>query len=739
MLMNKALSIGRNKLYDNRFTFSVVIISIIAWSILFFMQMLMKYDTSVICQQIEFCIDVGNIVLAFMLYHKIDFGKRNVIKYFVLSVVFLFILDVLYYVVYSIPHKWSYVFIFDVFHFTYYAITMLFIVRILAISISKPQHIRKWVLIMFLVDAGIFFIFSIDTKFTHEYFTLRNTIQVVQSTVDLIMFNFALFWLIYSKEIGIAIIAAAYIILAASEFMMTSCYIPNVTELLGWAELFWLLGLIFLMFGMVKLISRKNYNTEDWFSKSTDIRIKFTFSSFIMIVLSLILFFVLIKQVAIINEKLYIFFPTIIMIGSLIITFVSIFIGKTVEDPLVNIQNDISGILSNNKTISDFQIIDSKKYSEIQQIEHQIQQLILIVKQQEKDFAFIAISRKVIHNIKSPLRTALSCNQRLYKNNKLNDNLVRKVNRSLQNMRNQLSQLYNDIDKREYSDKENRQLQCNILFKSYIQEIVIDKMIEQNQSIEIFVDANELNDETWCYVAPYTFVNHISNLLNNAYEAVSHKLNSAVIRVKLYENQENNRLVCEIWDNGRCMDDELLMKAIVGYTTKPNGSGIGLSSAKKYFIEELGGNVSVNSKVNMGTLVKIELLKSDTPKWFIRNIVPSDYVVILDDDYEIHALLQNVLQCVSEVRYFTKIEQFKQWYSNNSENLKDVTYFIDNHIEYHDKLGVDIIESYKINNQAYLMTDDYDDGELQQKIINLNIKMIPKQFIKMVFKNYSYM
>ena len=47
MLMNKALSIGRNKLYDNRFTFSVVIISIIAWSILFFMQMLipMKQGT----------------------------------------------------------------------------------------------------------------------------------------------------------------------------------------------------------------------------------------------------------------------------------------------------------------------------------------------------------------------------------------------------------------------------------------------------------------------------------------------------------------------------------------------------------------------------------------------------------------------------------------------------------------------------------------------------------------------
>ena len=378
--------------------------------------------------------------------------------------------------------------------------------------------------------------------------------------------------------------------------------------------------------------------------------------------------------------------------------------------------------------------IGSSHYEEFRQIEHQIRQLILTVKQQENDLAFIAVSRKVIHNIKSPLRTALSCNQRLYKNSGLTNSLVRKINRSLQNMRNQLSHLHSDIRKQERADKENSQLLSSVLFKSYIQEIITDKMIEHNQRVDILIDANELNDESWCYVAPYTFTTHISNLLNNAYEAVAHKLHSATIKVKLSENKANSQLVCEIWDNGCGMCDELLGKAIAGYTTKSSGSGIGLSSAKIYFMG-LGGDITINSDVNIGTLVRVEMLKSDAPTWFIKDIIFSDYVVILDDDQEVHALLQTMFRGVSEVRYFTKVEQFKQWYSNNSDNIKDVTYFIDNHIEYRDKLGVDLIENYKINSQAYLMTDDYDDGELQQKAINLNIKMIPKQLLKTIFKN----
>ena len=141
--------------------------------------------------------------------------------------------------------------------------------------------------------------------------------------------------------------------------------------------------------------------------------------------------------------------------------------------------------------------------------------------------------------------------------------------------------------------------------------------------------------------------------------------------------------------------------------------------------------------IDVGTTVVVEMPISEPPIWF-QKITFSDYVVVLDDDHEIHALLQTVLQDVADVRYFIKVTQFKQWYENNANHLNSVTYFIDNQIECRDKLGVDIIDNYKINNLAYLITDDYDDSALQQKVANLNIKMIPKQLFRTLFNEDLY-
>ena len=381
---------------------------------------------------------------------------------------------------------------------------------------------------------------------------------------------------------------------------------------------------------------------------------------------------------------------------------------------------------------NDGDISVNNTYEEFQQIDQQIRQLFVVVKKQENNLAFMTISRKVIHDIKSPLKTALSCNHKLYKEGGLNNNLIRKIDRSLHNIHSQLGQLYKNIGKREAIGEENNHQPCHILFKSYIQEVIADKIIEQNKIIEVLVDTTGIHDDLWVFVEPYIFINHISNLLNNAYEAVENKNNNAIIKAKLSEEMGNHRLICEISDNGCGMDDDMRQKVVNGYTTKENGSGIGLSSANNYF-KEIGGDLSIKSTLNAGTMVIIEVPISEPPIWF-KEITLSNYVVVLDDDYEIHALLQTVLQNVPEVRYFTQVARFKQWYEDNTSHLGAVTYFIDNQIECRDKLGVDLINSYKINHQAFLMTDDYDDSMLQQKVINLNIRMIPKQLFKTIFK-----
>lgn len=51
------------KPYNNTVTLSIAITSVVIWGILLLVQILTKYNTSIICQNIEFCLDITNITL----------------------------------------------------------------------------------------------------------------------------------------------------------------------------------------------------------------------------------------------------------------------------------------------------------------------------------------------------------------------------------------------------------------------------------------------------------------------------------------------------------------------------------------------------------------------------------------------------------------------------------------------------------------------------------------------------
>lgn len=95
------------------------------------------------------------------------------------------------------------------------------------------------------------------------------------------------------------------------------------------------------------------------------------------------------------------------------------------------------------------------------------------------------------------------------------------------------------------------------------------------------------------------------NLIKNAIEACEGK-EGAVITLNVFKNK-NRRIIIQIIDNGSGIDDLTLEQIFVPfYTTKRDGSGIGLSLSRQ-IIKMHKGNISVNSEVGEGTAFTIEL------------------------------------------------------------------------------------------------------------------------------------
>lgn len=95
------------------------------------------------------------------------------------------------------------------------------------------------------------------------------------------------------------------------------------------------------------------------------------------------------------------------------------------------------------------------------------------------------------------------------------------------------------------------------------------------------------------------------NLILNAIEALK-RTTIPEIKINNYTN-ENNKTIIEIIDNGNGIDPEIIDKIFIPfYTTKENGSGIGLSLSRQ-ILKQQGGNITVRSEKNKGTTMTIKI------------------------------------------------------------------------------------------------------------------------------------
>ncbi len=158
-----------------------------------------------------------------------------------------------------------------------------------------------------------------------------------------------------------------------------------------------------------------------------------------------------------------------------------------------------------------------------------------------------------------------------------------------------------------------------------IEQIMAEKRIQHKDRAGLKLEFVNSADGAKAAVDPKELQRIISNLVNNAVEALDRP---GTVEVSL--SAPNGRVVLKVADNGKGISPELLSKLGQKGEThgKDGGTGLGLYHARTS-VENWGGELTIDSGPGKGTIVTLSLPAAAKPAAGLR-------AVLLDDDPLVH-------------------------------------------------------------------------------------------------------
>ena len=220
--------------------------------------------------------------------------------------------------------------------------------------------------------------------------------------------------------------------------------------------------------------------------------------------------------------------------------------------------------------------------------------------EQMRQYALLGeISAEVAHDIKNPLMGIRGCARLLQKKTEkqLSENylspIIQEVDRINQIVEQMLAYSKMTID------SSFKFVDVNALVDKCIDAVSFHKQFKQ---ISIIKDYRE--ELPFVEASDIRMQQALMNILLNAIQAIN---DGGEIRIKTQRIYETDRIEVTIGDNGIGIDEREYGKIFDPfYTTKVRGTGLGLPIAKKV-LDEIGGNISIQSKRGQGTMIKMEI------------------------------------------------------------------------------------------------------------------------------------
>lgn len=211
------------------------------------------------------------------------------------------------------------------------------------------------------------------------------------------------------------------------------------------------------------------------------------------------------------------------------------------------------------------------------------------------DLDYATLAKQIVHDIRSPL-SALKIGIETISPENLNRNIG-----LLSLALNRIMGLTNDLDRRAKRSV-NYQIERFFDIAEVVASLVAEKNLEfsGSHSVLLFVERNH-NIQGFVAGNDLEFRRVISNLINNAREAMLSSRDSIVVRLKL----ENMTASLMIEDFGIGFDDNVLEKILGGTLISTKGGlGLGLSHARAV-ISAMKGSIKIASKKGQGSMVSM--------------------------------------------------------------------------------------------------------------------------------------
>ena len=427
-------------------------------------------------------------------------------------------------------------------------------------------------------------------------------------------------------------------------------------------------------------------------------------------------------------------FLILVFICSTVIVFVSfIFIFfKLVVRPRIKIllQKSIDLMTSQNvpgekdqkaNLIDEFETI-TKKISELKQLEYLNKKQDDIIEQAEH----------IRHDIKSPLNALnlffIMINGKISETEKkLGYNSLRRAH-----------DIINSLPTPRSSSNTSTNLKPEIVYL-ILQRIISEKRMEYRLSNDIEINLNLPKTHTAIFakISASDFSRSISNIINNSTSS-AYKKNIKIIVTVDYKVL-GNKIVINISDNGLGFKDKIENQEISKDFINKYGSkeGLGLNQVL-YFSEKSNASLFLSSEPKNGTSITIELPICPQAAWFANSIlIQNEKIVCIDDDTSIHDIWRNRIEDKIDILNFYRSDEFEEWICKEKDT-SIYTFLFDYELIGSKKNGINLIKKYKLANQSVLVTNKYDHSEIQDKCIELQIKVVPKDCaptIPLLYKN----
>ncbi|MBP9742123.1 MAG: PAS domain-containing protein [Burkholderiales bacterium] len=354
----------------------------------------------------------------------------------------------------------------------------------------------------------------------------------------------------------------------------------------------------------------------------------------------------------------------------------------------------------------------------------------IIVEQQEK---FKKIVGQMVHDIQSPITTLNTLVQTLSTVEEQKRITLRRAIMNISDITNHMLNRYKPReDNGELSENNHKQ---SVLVSSVLYDILSEKRYEyKDKSLKFISECEDDSLFAFIKVEPSSFRRAISNLVNNAVQALPKK--NGIVKLRLRANDE--WVFLRVEDNGCGIPKDILKKIEEKESVtanKDDGHGIGLSQVHS-MLDNNHGDFEIYSRTgaNKGTKVILKFPRGLTPDWIAQEIVltPANIIVIVDDDESIHgawdARLEFILQKMDKIivkHFIVGNEALAFMGGLSTEDLQRVLLLSDYELIEQNLTGLEMIAQSKIKN-AILVTSHYNNAEVRQMAAKQVVKILPK-------------